>query len=135
MLARLLLITTTAVGSAAAQEIDAEAGRDLFMYFCAECHGMDAASTGPLAEMLAIEPPVLLRLSERNDGAFPIEAVAMQIDGQIPVETHSYMPVFGSSFDGDGAVALSLPSGQPMLVSQRLANLIAYLQSVQVQTE
>lgn len=135
MFARLLLIMTITAGSAVAQDIDIKDGRDLFMFFCAECHGKDAASTGPVAEMLAIDPPVLLHLSDRNGGTFPIDTVAMQIDGRMPIATHSYMPVFGPSLDGDQAVAFSLPSGQPMLVSQRLANLIAYLQSVQVQAE
>ena len=135
MLARLFLITTIMAGSAGAQDVDVEDGRDHFMYFCAECHGKDAASTGPLAEMLAINPPVLSHLSDRNGGTFPIDTVAFQIDGRIPIETHSYMPIFGPALDDVQSVAFSTPSGQPILVSQRLANLIAYLQSLQVQSE
>lgn len=135
MLARLVLIAVTAAGAVSAQNADQEDGRDLFLYFCAECHGKNAASVGPMAEMLAIVPPDLTVLSERNAGDFPIETVAMQIDGRITIPGHSFMPVFGPSLDSDQLVAFALPSGQPMMVTQRLANLITYLQSVQTQAE
>ena len=135
MLARLVLITATAAGAASAQVADVDNGRNLFLYFCAECHGKDSASIGPLAEMLAIEPPELTGLTERNGGAFPCEAVAMQIDGRLPIKAHSYMPVFGTTLDDDQFVALALSSGQPMMVSQPMADLITYLQSIQAQPE
>lgn len=131
MLVRLAVTLAIAAGPAWAQESGAEAGRDLFLYFCAECHGKDAASQGPMAEMMALRPPDLTRLSERNGGGFPAEAVAKQIDGRQPVAAHGDMPVFGPSLDEDQHVAMALPSGQPMMVSRALANLIIYLQSVQ----
>lgn len=133
MLVRLFLVLASAAGAVSAQDADLEAGRDLFLYFCAECHGKDGASVGPIAEMLAIEPPDLTNLAERNQGVFPIKAVAMQIDGRTQNEAHSYMPVFGPSLDSDNSSSVALPDGQTMLVTQRLANLIAYLQSVQDQ--
>ena len=128
---RLMVFLATSAGTAIAQDANVKDGRDLFLYFCAECHGKDAASVGPMAEMLAIEPPDLTGLSERNAGAFPIEFVATQVDGREPTDVHSFMPVFGQSLDTDQHVAIALPSGQPMLVSQHLADLIAYLQTVQ----
>lgn len=131
MLARLVSIFAIVAGAVSAQNADTEDGRDLFLYFCAECHGKDGASVGPMAEMLAIVPPNLAVLSKQNAGVFPIESVAMQIDGRIPIEGHSFMPVFGPALDGDQFISLSLPSGQPMMVTQRLANLITYLQAIQ----
>lgn len=133
MMVRLFLVLATAAGAVSAQDADLEAGRDLFLYFCAECHGKDGASVGPIAEMLAIEPPDLTDLAERNQGVFPIKAVAMQIDGRTQNDAHSYMPVFGPSLDSDNSFSVALPDGQTMMVTQRLANLIAYLQSVQDQ--
>lgn len=131
MLARLILIAVTTAGAVSAQSANEENGRDIFLYFCAECHGKNAASVGPMAEMLAIVPPDLTVLSKRNAGEFPSEVVAMQVDGRIPVSDHSFMPVFGPSLNGDQFVALALPSGQSMMVPQRLADLIAYLQAIQ----
>ncbi|MEL7259096.1 MAG: c-type cytochrome, partial [Pseudomonadota bacterium] len=126
---RLVVFLATSAGTAMAQDANVKDGRDLFLYFCAECHGKDAASVGPMAEMLAIEPPDLTVLSERNAGEFPVEFVATQVDGRKPTEVHSFMPVFGSSLDTDQHVAIALPSGQPMLVSRHLADLMAYLQT------
>jgi hypothetical protein len=41
------------------------------------------------------------------------------------------MPVFGPPLESDQFVTLKLPSGQPMMVAQHLANLMTYLQSLQ----
>ncbi len=131
MLIRLAATLAMAAGPVWAQESGAGEGRDLFLYFCAECHGKDAASQGPMAEMMALQPPDLTRLAARNNGAFPVEAVAKQIDGRQPVAAHGDMPVFGPSLDEDQYVALALPNGQPMMVPQALGSLITYLQSVQ----
>ncbi len=135
MLYRLVLAIATIAGTASAQESDLEDGRNLFLYFCAECHGNDAASIGPMAEMLAIEPPDLTELAKRNGGPFPTESVAFQIDGRIPLVSHGDMPVFGPSLDGDQQVALKLADGQPMMVTKHLANLLIYLNSVQAQRD
>ena len=45
------------VGAASAQEIDVQAGKDLFATYCWQCHGSNAKGLGPMAEMLAIAPP------------------------------------------------------------------------------
>ncbi|MEW2914978.1 c-type cytochrome [Leisingera sp. JC11] len=131
MLVRLAVTLAIAAGPVWAQETSAGEGRDLFLYFCAECHGKDAASQGPMAEMMALQPPDLTHLAARNSGAFPIEAVAKQIDGRQPIAAHGDMPMFGPTLDEDQFVALALPSGQPMMVSRALGNLITYLQTVQ----
>lgn len=130
---RLVLAMVAAAGIAAAQNSEVENGQDLYLYFCAECHGKDAESVGPMAEMLAIKPPMLTSLAERNGGNFPTESVAMQIDGRISLPSHGYMPVFGPYLDSVQSVAIKLPSGQPMMVTQNLADLIAYLQFVQAE--
>ncbi|MEK0165805.1 c-type cytochrome [Phaeobacter sp. A36a-5a] len=131
MLMRLAAILAIAAGPVWAQEADSDKGRDLFLYFCAECHGKDAASLGPMAEMMALRPPDLTQLATRNGGDFPVEAVARQIDGRQPIAAHGDMPMFGPTLDEDKYVALALPGGQPMMVPRSLSSLIAYLQTVQ----
>lgn len=119
---------------AAAQEPDVEAGRDLYMAQCWQCHGQDASGTGPMAEMLAITTPDLTRLSIRNGGEFPLEAVARQIDGRDRLLAHGgEMPIYGPFLDTGQSVALRLPSGQPMMTGLPVANVIVYLQSIQVE--
>ena len=83
--------------------------------------------------MLAIEPPELTTLAERNGGKFPAEAVAKQIDGRIIVANHGDMPVFGPYLETEQSGAIKLPSGQPMMVTQHLADLISYLKTVQTE--
>lgn len=135
MLFRLVLFLALAAGAVSAQDNRTEEGQDLFLYFCAECHGKDGASVGPMAEMLAIRPPDLTGLTARNEGTFPTKFVAMQVDGRMAIDVHSFMPIFGPSLDSDKHVAIALPSGQPMFVSQHLADLIAYLRTIQTQAE
>jgi len=130
--ARTLLLAVTLTGSASAQEVDLQAGRDLFMTHCWQCHGQDASGNGPMAEVLAITTPDLTRLAARNGGVFPLEAVARQIDGRDVVLAHGgEMPIFGPFLDTAKMIALRLPSGQPMMTGVPLANVVVYLESLQ----
>lgn len=118
--------------AATAQEPDPQAGRALFQSYCAQCHGADATGNGPMAEIIAIETPDLTTLAARNGGVFPLEAVARQIDGRAPVLAHGGdMPVFGPFLDSDEQLVFRLPSGQPMMTGRPVADLVAYLDSLQ----
>lgn len=128
-----ILASLALAGPVWAQDIDTDAGRGLYLNYCWQCHGRDAMGNGPMAEMLAIETPDLTGLARRNAGVFPLANVAMQIDGRSPMLAHGgEMPIFGPAFEADQNVALSLPSGQPMMTGRPLANILAYLQSVQI---
>jgi len=129
---RVLTVALAATLPAQAQEADPQAGRDFFQTYCWQCHGKSGAGTGPMAEMLAIAPPDLTTLSDRNGGTFPTERTLMQIDGRSPLLAHGGdMPIFGAFLEADQNVPLKVESGQPVLVSPELANLISYLQSLQ----
>ena len=132
MFIRGMLLAALAAGSAHAQDIDTEAGRDLYMTHCWQCHGLDAKGDGPMAEMLAITTPDLTELAKRNNGDFPTAVVAMQIDGRSPLLAHGgEMPIFGPALDSDQNVALKLKSGQPMMTGLPLASVIVYLETLQ----
>ena len=119
-------------GPLAAQEGDPEAGQQSFAVFCATCHGPAAGGDGPSAEILTVAPPDLTRLSADNGGSFPLLRVVTRIDGRDPLLAHGApMPVFGPFFEGEPA-ALATPAGQPVLTSQPIADLVAWLRSVQV---
>ena len=132
MLAKFTLAFLLAGSAASAQEPTLEMGRDLYMTFCVQCHGIDAKGDGPMAEILSIDTPDLTDLALRNDGIFPLDAVASQIDGRAPLLAHgAEMPIFGPFFTTDQSFAMRLPTGQPMMTSMPLANLIIYLESIQ----
>ncbi len=125
------LVGAAGVASAQDREPTAADGQALFAQHCAQCHGPDAKGNGPMAEILAIAPPDLTGLAARNDGVFPAEAVARQIDGRAPILSHGgEMPIFGPFLDGD-KVMVPLPSGQPMLTSYAIADLLLFLQTIQ----
>jgi len=113
-----------------AQNVDH--GRALFQTHCATCHGAAADGHGPLAPALVVQPTDLTALASRNRGDFPLERVLNRIDGSDPLVSHgSPMPVYGPFFEGVANTPMKLPSGQPILVSQPIADLVSYLQSVQ----
>jgi len=128
-----LAVAALAPLSAPAQEEvgDAETGSDLYALYCATCHGLNAEGDGPTAELLTVAPVDLTRLAAENGGVFPVARVVRRIDGRDPVIAHgSPMPVFGPFFDGEGA-ALRTPAGQPILTSKPLADLVAWLRTIQ----
>ena len=134
MLVRMTMVALTLASAVSAQSANPVEGREIYLTYCAQCHGLAAKGNGPMAVALATTPPDLTGLSARNGGVFPIESVATQIDGRAPILEHGgEMPLFGPVFESDQNVALPLPSGQPMLMGQPLADLVVYLQALQVE--
>ena len=125
----LIAATTVAASGAFAQDI--ENGAEIFAHRCATCHGADADGGGPMAPVLVLQPPDLTGLTARNDSVFPTTRVVMRIDGRDPLVSHgSPMPVYGDFFVGDD-LSLKTESGQPILTSPAVADLVAYLQGLQ----
>ena len=111
---------------------DTDVGRALYQTHCATCHGGDADGLGPLAPALLLQPTDLTGLAARNDGDFPLERVLRRIDGTDPLVSHgSPMPVYGPFFEGVANTPMKLPTGQPMLVPEPMADLVAYLLTLQ----
>lgn len=111
---------------------DADIGSALYQTHCANCHGADADGQGPLGPALLLQPINLTQLTANNGGEFPLERVLKRIDGTDPLVSHgSPMPVYGPFFEGVANTAMKLPSGQPVLVPEPMADLVAYLMSLQ----
>lgn len=102
-------------------------GAELFKSYCRSCHGSGAQGDGPVAQHLKDVPADLTQIARRNDGAFPREWVHKRIDGREKVGAHgsTEMPVWGD--------ALSKTHGglSEERVQQRIADLVAYIESVQ----
>ena len=106
------------------------AGGDLFLRYCASCHGADAKGSGPVAASLRRPPSDLTTLAKRSGGRFDEAAVMAAIDGRRVVAEHGSreMPVWGAVFE-------EKREGQPfqaytgLLHSRALSD---YLRSIQV---
>ena len=110
---------------------DADEGARLYQQHCATCHGAEATGDGPMAAALILQPPDLTALAAGNDGVFPMARVARRIDGRDPLVSHgSPMPVYGPFFEGDDT-AIRVETGQPMMTSRPVADLVAYLEGIQ----
>lgn len=101
-------------------------GRDSFDAYCAACHGKSATGDGPLAPALRARPSDLTRLAARADGTFPRGPVRELLTGSgRAVSEHGTgdMPIWGTIFQAFESDAH---------VRTRIANLVAYLESIQV---
>ena len=106
-------------------------GEALYRAHCAVCHGIEATGQGPMVTALVVQPSDLTTLTQRYGGTFPLERVAARIDGRDPLVSHgSSMPVYGQFFQGQD-VALRTEAGQPLLTSQPIADLVAWLKTIQ----
>ncbi|GFE51771.1 hypothetical protein So717_35240 [Roseobacter cerasinus] len=84
-----------------------------------------------MAPVLLIQPSDLTALSTKNDGKFPVYRIVKRIDGRDPLVSHgSDMPVYGWFFEGAG-VAIPAETGQPIMTSQPVVDLVDWLRSIQ----
>lgn len=103
------------------------AGRDLFEFYCASCHGRDGKGGGPVVPALRTPPPDLTTLTGRNGGMFPLERIRDFVTGEgdrLP-DAHGSkeMPVWGPIFH-----ALD-PADTTNRV--RIGNIVTYIESIQ----
>ena len=77
-------------------------GRNLYLGYCASCHGADGAGDGPVAPNLNVVVPDL-RILRGADGRFARELVVEVIDGRTLRAGHGSqeMPVWGWTFRRD----------------------------------
>src|SRR5262245_61810160 len=75
-------------------------GRNEFLRSCASCHRVSGKGDGPVAKSLSSHPSDLTRLSEANNGVFPVSRVHEVIDGRIERLVHGTrdMPVWGDRY-------------------------------------
>lgn len=106
-----------------------QSGEELFMSFCAACHGESARGDGPVAATLNVRVPDLTRLAARNDGEFPADAVRDVVDGRAVVVAHGprTMPVWGYEFFIDEGADITAERDARELI----ARLVRYVESLQ----
>ena len=94
------------VGAAPVQAADylAMSGEQLYMRFCASCHGSEAHGDGPVAQSFAVKIPDLTLIARRHGGEFQRDWVERAIDGRQKIASHGAytMPVWGEDFSQVG---------------------------------
>ena len=119
-----LLQGQTKIRQTPIQPTSPASGQEMFMAYCASCHGKDGKGSGPAAPALKAKPTDLTMLSQKNGGKFPANAVYVAIGGTFNVPAHgsAEMPVWGEVFNR---------SGNESQTKLRLSNLTSYVQSIQ----
>ena len=103
-------------------------GKEMYVSYCASCHGTGGKGDGPAAAALKVPPPDLTTLSRRNQAKFPAAHVFQAIKGDTAmVVAHGSkdMPVWGPVFS-------SMGKGDQAMVQLRISNLTKYIESLQV---
>jgi mono/diheme cytochrome c family protein len=106
-------------------------GRNLYIGYCASCHGPIGAGDGPLAaQLIAGDMGDLRRLKAENDGVYPRERLIEMIDGrQLRAAHGTYdMPVWGWQFRREEGTT---EEGR-LNVEARIRALVDYLETLQV---
>ena len=104
-------------------------GEQMYVRYCAVCHGVDAKGNGPAAPALQPHPADLTALTRTNNGKFPALRVSDAILGDASSSAHGNreMPDWGSLFTSLGR---NRP-GTQYEVQLRVANLNRYVKSMQ----
>jgi len=106
-----------------------EAGRTLYLRYCASCHGREGRGDGPVAPALGEKPGDLTQISAEHGGQFPLDAVVEAIDGTRTVRAHgvSEMPVWGEVFQVDA----TSPLEEAIVARGKVIVIAGYLRSLQ----
>ena len=101
-------------------------GHEMYITYCAACHGTDGKGGGPAASALKVPPPNLTLLSKSNGGKFPSDKVSAILGGtaDLPAHGSKEMPVWGHLF-------WSVSHGSSGEVQLRMRNLTKYIESLQ----
>jgi mono/diheme cytochrome c family protein len=106
--------------------VSSTSGKEMYNSYCAVCHGKDGKGGGPAVSALKTAPPDLTGLAKKNGGKYPSAHVAAVIRGQGDLAAHGSpeMPIWGPLFS-------SISQGHQGIVQQRVANLVAYIETLQ----
>ena len=109
-----------------APKTDSTNGQQMYMSYCASCHGVDGKGNGPAAAAMKRKPVDLTMLSQKNHGKFPSAHLASVL--QFGTETSSHgsdkMPVWGPLFS-------AMNDSNPREMTSRIDNLSRFIETMQ----
>ncbi len=105
---------------------DPSSGKEMYMAYCASCHGADGKGNGPAAPALKTPATNLTQIAAKNGGTFPDAQIMQVIKGDSMTAAHGNkdMPVWGPVF-------LQMGGHDTAQVQLRIRNLTKYLASIQ----
>lgn len=109
-------------------KITPTSGKQMYVSYCAPCHGVDGRGNGPMAAALRNQPTNLALLTRNNGGKFPSTHVisVLEFGAANPSHGTAQMPVWGPLFRNMDRA--ELPTDMRAL---RISNLSEYLQTLQ----
>lgn len=115
--------------AASAADYVTMSGQELYVRFCASCHGATGRGDGPVAKSLKVEVPDLTLIARRAGGAYRRDRIERIIDGRHVIAAHGSrtMPVWGEDFSRS---ELGSPDAEraTRLIIARLADYVWLLQ-------
>jgi len=133
VLATLMLpVLVVAQSSTPARSNDKQApAREMFLQYCASCHGPSGKGDGPAAKALKTRPADLTTLAARNGGQFPEMRVmgVIKAGPRVPAHGSETMPVWGPIFMDTESPARELES------QLKVYNLMEYIKTLQVKSK
>ena len=116
------------IKQAPARYTSPSSGKEMYMAYCASCHGQDGEGNGPAAAALKTHPTNLTILAAKNGGKFPEVHVVAVIKGDnlTPAHGNKAMPVWGPVF-----LSMSTSPHDEAQEQMRLRNLTKYIESIQ----
>ena len=102
-------------------------GKQMYVNYCAPCHGVDGRGNGPAATALKNLPSDLTVLSRNNNGKFPDAHIVAVLQNGTAISAHGSagMPVWGPILG-----KMNQTNSQDRML--RISNLSRFLESMQV---
>ncbi len=103
-------------------------GKQMYVNYCAPCHGVEGTGNGPAAAALKRQPANLATLSRNNGGRFPSTHIVsvLQFGAANPAHGTAEMPLWGPMLG-----SMDTATNDADARALRIANLSRYLQSLQ----
>ncbi len=102
-------------------------GKEMYVSYCAPCHGTDGKGAGPAAGALKTPPTDLTVLAKNNGGKYPGQHIVtvLQFGSEMPSHGSAKMPVWGPILGRMNSTNLQDKQ-------MRISNLSRYLETIQV---
>lgn len=131
-------IATLAVGTSYAEQSNSKvtipvnrtaptSGKQMYVSYCAPCHGVDGRGQGPVASALRTPPTDLAVISRNNHGKYPDAHIAAVLQSGVEIPSHgsAEMPVWGPIL-----AKMDQANAQGRML--RISNLSRYIETMQV---
>jgi cytochrome c553 len=105
-------------------------GQEMYMAYCAACHGKDGMGVGPAASALKQQPTDLTALAKNNNGKFPTAhfVSVMRFGVEVPAHGTSDMPIWGPLF---GSLHSGDVSSRETMGGMHITAVRKYIESLQ----